>query len=480
MTLDTALCGLSATDMRALIQARDISAVELASAHLERIQACNPQINAIVTLDAERALIAAARADQHQASGAPIGLLHGLPIVHKDCFYTAGMRTTQGSPLFRDHVPDFDSLIVQRERAAGAVTLGKSNVPEFCAGSHTFNTVFGATRNPYAPTRSAGGSSGGSAAALAARMTPLADGSDMGGSLRNPAAFCNVVGLRPSIGRIPHWPQANPFNTLTAIGPMARTVGDVALLLAAIAGTDARDPYSLTDDPRRYAEPLRRDFRGTRIAYCANWGGLPVDDDIRDATDNTLPVFRELGLDVVHRSPDFTGADQAFQTLRGLAFAMSYEQTVTDHGTQVKDAVHWNVAMGLAQTAADIAAAERVRATLHAHLRDFMRDHEFLVGPVTQVSPFPIEQEYPPTVAGVSMDNYIDWMRSCYYLTLTGHPCISVPCGFTPAGLPVGLQIVGRYRDELGLLQLAHAFEQATGVWRQLPDLQGMANLSFR
>lgn len=471
MTFQSNLCDMTAVALRAEIAAGHLSAREIVAAHLQRIETWNPRINAIVTLDAEGALANAARADERQARGEILGLLHGLPVVHKDSFLTAGMRTTYGSPLYRDFVPERDSLIVSRQRAAGAITLGKTNLPEFGAGSQTFNTVFGATRNPYDPRLTAGGSSGGAAAALAARMVPLADGTDMGGSLRNPASFCNVVGLRPSPGRVPQWPTASPYNTLTVAGPMARTVADAALLLAATAGPDTRDPLAIDQDPASFLGSLERDFKGVRVAYAQNWGGLPVEPGVVDALEQGLPVFAELGMHLEHACPDFTGADASFQALRGQTFAVGYETALREHRHLLKDTVVWNIELGLQQPAAAVVQAERDRAALFARMHAFMQTHEFVVGPVSQVLPFPVEQETVSSIEGTHMRNYIDWMRSGYYLSLTGHPAISVPCGFTAEGLPVGIQIVGRYRQERALLQMAHAFEQATQCWRRAPVL---------
>ena len=471
MTHSSSLCDLSAVALRAEIVAGNASARDVMAAHLARIDACNPRVNAIVTLDAEGAMACAALADEHQAHGGALGLLHGLPIVHKDSFLTAGMRTTYGSPLYRDFVPERDSLIVTRERAAGAITLGKSNLPEFGAGSQTFNAVFGATRNPYDLRMTAGGSSGGAAAALAARMTPLADGTDMGGSLRNPASFCNVVGLRPSPGRVPQWPTASPYNALTVAGPMARTVADVALLLAATAGPDARDPLAVDQDPARFLASLERDFKDVRIAYAPTWGDLPVQRDVLQVLESQLPVFADLGAKVEQACPDFTGANDAFQALRAQVFAVGYEAALRQHRHLLKDTVIWNIELGLTQAPATVVQAERDRAALFARMHAFMQTHEFLIGPVSQVVPFPVQEETVSHIDDTPMHNYIDWMRSGYYLSLTGHPAISVPCGFTEDGLPVGIQIVGRYRQEHALLQLAHAFESATQHWRRAPAL---------
>lgn len=465
------LCDRPAIELRQEILDGHLSARELLTAHIERIERCNPQVNALVTLDLDAAMEHACRADDMQARGEPLGLLHGLPIVHKDCFLTRGMRTTQGSPLYLNHVPTVSSLLVQREQAAGAITLGKSNIPEFCAGSHTFNTVFGATRNPYDLSRSAGGSSGGAAAALACGMSALADGSDMGGSLRNPASFCNVVGLRPSPGRVPQWPTINPFNTLTVVGPMGRTVGDVALLLAAMAGPDARDPLSIDQDPACFLGSLERNVAGSRVAFAPTWGGLPIDPAVLLAMEAQLSVLDDLGTHVTTICPDFSQADEAFQTLRGVAFELAYGELATRHPEAFKSSIHWNIRVGHTASGNTVAMAEKARAALFQHMHDFMQSYDFLVGPVSQVPPFPVEWDYVQSIAGTPMAHYIDWMRSGYYLSVTGHPAISVPCGFTEDGLPVGLQIVGRYREERALLEFAHAFEQTVPYHRRRPAL---------
>ncbi|HEY0297146.1 MAG TPA: amidase [Bordetella sp.] len=465
------ICDMTALQMRVEIETGHLSARQAVEAHLASIEARNPAVNAIVTLDAEGALRQADAADAAQAASRPLGLLHGLPVAHKDSFLTAGMRTTYGSPVFRDFVPARTSLPVTRQREAGAITLGKTNLPEFGAGSHTFNPVFGATRNPYDPGRTPGGSSGGAAAALAARMLPLADGTDMGGSLRNPASFCNVVGLRPSPGRVPQWPSATPYSTLTVAGPMARTVADAALMLAALAGPDARDPYSIEQDPAKFAGSLERGFAGTRIACALSWGGLPVEPAVLRALQAQLPVFEQLGCKVEEACPDFGDADGAFHALRAQNFAVSQGETLRKHRDKLKQTVVWNTELGLSQPATALIHAERERAALFERMHAFMGQYEFMVGVVSQVAPFPVATEYPTEIDGAPMRNYIDWMRSSYYLTMTGHPAISVPCGFTAEGLPVGIQIVGRYRDEWGVLQLAHAFEQATQFWKRAPSL---------
>jgi amidase len=432
------------------------------AAYLARIERENPRVNAIVTLHGDEAMAAARRADEAQARGDELGPLHGLPVAHKDSFLTRGMRTTFGSTIFRDFVPDVDSLAVERQRRAGAIRVGKTNMPEFGAGSQTFNAVFGATRNPYDLTRTCGGSSGGAAVALACGMVALADGTDLGGSLRNPASFCNVVGLRPSAGRVPQWPAEDGWDSLAVAGPMGRTVEDVALMLSVLAGPDARDPISLTEDGAVFRAPLERDFRGTRVAWSPDLGGLPVEPAVRAVLEPQRGAFAELGCDVHDAAPDLSGADDVFQILRGAMFASRYGPLLDQHPGTLKDTIVWNVQLGRGLSATDVGRARLLRTRVFTRMHEFMREHEFLIAPVSQVVPFAVEQPYPTEIAGVKMQNYLDWMRSCSWISVTGHPAISVPCGFTPEGLPVGVQIVGRYRDERGVLELAHAFERAS------------------
>ncbi len=467
--MSTDLCFMTATELAAQIRARTVSVTEVVEAHLAQIDRVNPKVNAIVTLTAERALDDARAKDAALARGETPGPLFGLPIAHKDLVDTRGIRTTRGSPIYRDHVPDEDALIVERLRAAGAVTVGKTNTPEFGAGSQTFNEVFGRTLNPYDPSTTCGGSSGGAAVALACGMIPIADGSDMGGSLRNPAAFCNVVGLRPAPGRVPVWPNEAAWFTFSVQGPMARTVADVALLLSAIAGPDRRSPIAIAEPGARFRVPLARDFTGVRIAWSRDLGGLPIDPRVTRAIDAQRATFESLGCVVEDGQPDMTDAGEIFQVWRAWAFAIKYGPVVAEHRHQVKDTVIWNVEQGLKLTGREIGDAELRRTALYHRVREFMETREFLVLPVTQVPPFDVTQPYVTEINGVRLPTYIDWMRACSDITVTGLPAISVPCGFTDEGLPVGVQIVGRHQDELGVLQLAHAFEQATGFWKRRP-----------
>ncbi|HLU60343.1 MAG TPA: amidase [Pseudonocardia sp.] len=466
----TDVCLLTAREMAAALRRREVSARELVQAHLERIERVNPHVNAIVTLVPERALADAAAADERLAAGEPIGPLHGLPVAHKDTHLTAGIRTTFGSPVMRDHVPDVDDLVVERMRAAGAITIGKTNVPEFAAGSHTFNPIFGATRNPYDPTRTAGGSSGGAAAALATGLHPIADGSDMGGSLRNPASFCNVVGLRPAPGRVPSHPSQVPWATLGVQGPMARTVADAALLLSVLAGPDPRSPIAIEEPGEVFAAPLERDLTGLRVAWSPDLGGaVTVDPAVVAALEPQVRTFTDLGCTVEQDCPDFTGADEVFRTLRAWQFELTLGPVLDRARDQLKATLVANIEEGRRLTGPDLARAEVVHAALYHRMREFFTRYDLLLLPVSQVPPFPIEQEYPTEIDGVAHPGYLDWMRSAYYVSATGHPALSVPAGFTPDGLPVGLQIVGPHRGELAVLQAGHAFEQATRIGERRP-----------
>ncbi len=467
------LVQLTALEQRSLIEQKKISAVELLQAHLAQIDAINPAINAIVTHTPEIALEAAKRVDDIIASGNDPGLLAGLPTVHKDLHETAGIRTTWGSKLFESYVPRHNALVVQRQIDAGAVTLGKSNTPEWGAGSNTFNDVFGATRNPYDLSRTCGGSSGGAGAALAARMVPIADGSDMGGSLRNPGTFNNIVGFRTSPGRVPVYPAQMGWSSMSVHGPMARTVKDCALFLAAIAGPDNRVPISLPDAGSALLESLDTDVRGRKVAISPDFGGqLPVDAAVKDVVASSQQVLRSLGCEVFEGCPDFNGADDVFKVLRAWSFAATHGERIKEHADKYKSTIIWNVEAGLSLTGTDIAAAEVLRTRVYQRVIRFLEEVDFLVLPVSQVAPFPLEQEYPTEIDGTTMETYIDWMKSCYYITITGLPALSLPFGFTPEGLPVGIQIVGKPGREMDVLRFANAIEQAQPAWQSVPDLK--------
>jgi amidase len=465
------LCFLDAVDLARMIRSREISGVEVMTAFLEQIARVNPRVNAICTcIEAQDALAQAQRGDQALARGQPVGPLHGLPHVVKDLVATAGIRTTLGSPIYRDHVPVVDALLVERVKAAGAIVIGKTNTSEFGAGSQTFNAVFGATRNPYDLSKTCGGSSGGAAVALATGMTPLADGSDLGGSLRNPASFCNVVGFRPSPGRVPQSPATLAWNTLSVQGPMARSVRDVALLLSVIAGPDARSPIAIDEPGAVFTASLDRDFAGSRVAWSRDLGRYPVEPVVSDLFEAALPVFEGLGCEVDEDHPDFSDADEVFQTLRAWLFAHEHGEELARHRYLMKHTVVWNTELGQRLSGLDVSRAEARRTALYERVRQFFARYEFLLLPVAQVAPFPVEMEWVREINGIEMPTYLDWMATCYAITLTGFPAISVPCGFTPDGLPIGLQIVGRHHHDLDVLQLAHAFEQATQVGRRRPE----------
>jgi len=462
------LCFTPARALARMIRARKVSATEVMKAFIAQIERVNPTVNAIVTFLPEQALKAAKAVDRKR-SNAPLA---GLPIAYKDLVATKGIRTTFGSPIYADHLPGEDHAIVERLSAAGAITIGKTNTPEFGAGSQTFNAVFGATRNPYDLSKTCGGSSGGAAVAVACGMLPFADGSDLAASLRNPGNFCNVVGFRPTPGRVPAWPATNGWQTLSTLGPLGRTVDDTAFLLSAMAGPDARAPVSIAEPGSLFNRPLKRSFRKARIAWSRDLGGLPMDARVTDVLEPQRAVFRQLGCIVEDAEPDLSAATEAFHTLRALGF-LDRLPLLRQQRDKLKDTVIWNIEQGLKLTGEAIARAQELRTQVFHRMRTFLERYEFLVCPVNQVPPFSVDEPYPTEIAGVKLDNYIDWMKSCYWITTTSHPAASVPAGFTPEGLPVGLQIVGRYRDDFGVLQLAHAFEQATGTWKQRPRLAG-------
>lgn len=462
----------SARVMRDAVRAKEISARELLDLHLERIDTTNPRVNAIVSLDAERARAEAARADEQLARGEDVGPLHGLPFAVKDTHEVGGWLSTSGSPVRADHVPERDELVVERVRGAGAITVGKTNTPEFASGSHTFNTLFGTTRNPYDLDRSAGGSSGGAAAALASGMIPLADGSDMGGSLRNPASFCNVVGLRPSFQRVPQWPNPNHWEAISVQGPLARTVDDLALLLSVMAGPTSRVPISQQTPGATFATVDRRDLRGLRVAMSIDLGGtFEVDAQVAEVVRAQQSVLEEAGAVVREAAPDLREAEDTFRTLRAWHFQASYGQLLSEHPDSFKESLADNIRAGESLTGADIARAYRQRSTLAERMRLFFQEHDVLVLPVSQVPPFSAEMEYPADINGQVQETYLDWMRSAYVITVTGCPAISVPAGFTPQGWPVGLQIVTAANTERDLLAIARAYEQVTGVGARRPSL---------
>jgi amidase len=487
------------------------------NACLQQTALVNPKVNAVCTLVAEQALDHAAAADKElktrtSRAAAASGPLFGLPVGIKDLQITAGIKTTFGSRIYRDFVPQEDALIVQRYRAAGAVIVGKTNTPEFGAGSHTFNEVFGKTRNPYDLTRTCGGSSGGSAVALACGMMPIASGSDLGGSLRNPAAWNNVVGLRPSIGRVPRRPNALGWSSLSVDGPMARTVADIALQMSVIAGPDPAAPLSIQEAPSVFTGLLEwdpkagrpaaagggpaspppalstgrtsarsspqgelRKGRPARVAWSRDLGRYQIDAAVTKVVDAQRQTFERLGCEVEDASPDLSDADEIFQAYRAYGFAQQHEGHLRQHRDLMKQTVIWNTEQGLKLTALDMAHAEQKRTALYQRAVEFFSNYDFLVLPTTSVPPFDVNTEYVTEINGVKLKTYIDWFAICYAVSVTGFPSISVPAGFTDplagaeTGLPVGLQIVGGPMQDWPVIQLAAAYEQATRIGERRP-----------
>jgi amidase len=462
---------LSAVELSQKLHSREVSAREVLDAHLVQIERVNPRVNAIVTLDAEGAYRQANEIDARRARGESLGPLAGMPIACKDMERVKGMRTTFGSPIYRDYVPDADTLMVERFRKHGMVILGKTNTPEFALGSQTFNPVFGKTLNPWDPTKTCGGSSGGAAVAVSTRMLPFADGSDLGASLRNPANFCNAIGLRTTPGRVPSWPTPDLWSTLSVRGPIARNAQDAALLVYAQAGGDRRVPMSIWEDPAAFLQPLDRDFRGVRVAYSPTLGGAPVEREVRATIEAGLKHFEAMGCIVEEAEPDLAETDECFDVLRALRLSVNYGPLLDPHRALMKDTAIWNIERGRALTGAQIAEATRQHARIFERMRSFMERYEFLLAPVNQVLPFPVDQPYVTEINGEKLANYLEWMKTCYRITMTAHPALSAPIGFSSTKLPVGIQIIGRYRDERGILQLAHALEQRLPLWRELPPV---------
>lgn len=461
---------MTAAELSSSMRNGNLSVREVLAAHIERIERINPVINALVALDLDRAMDQAVELDKRWNKDTPKGALYGLPTAHKDILPTKGIRTTRGSTIFANDVPTTDHIVVERMKNAGAITLGKTNVPELGLGSHTFNDVYGLTRNPYDPAKSAGGSSGGAAAALAARLIPIADGSDTGGSLRNPASFCNVVGLRPTPGRVPSWPEAAAWGRLSVKGPMARTAEDAGLLLSVLAGPDSRSPMALDTPGQAFQGPYASNVRGSLIAWSPDLNGtVPVEPEVIDALVPILHGFIEMGCPLEEVSPNLEGADRTFETLRAWQLEYSLGQLLDQHRDQLKSDAVWNIEQGRSLTGNDIGQAEIAQTRIHHTMREFFQRYDFLVTPVSQVVPFDVGITCPTEINGQSMANYLEWMRLPSIISVTGCPAISVPAAFTPSGLPVGLQIIAPPRAEKELLQLAHAFAQVNKAGTKSP-----------
>ncbi len=469
---ESEICFMPARQMADLIRQKKLSARELMQAHLKQIERVNPKVNAMVTMVPEEQLMAhAAATDEAAAKGNLKGPLHGLPVGVKDLHPTKGIRTTFGSPLHKYDIPTFDCLVVEREKNAGAIVIGKTNVPEWGLGSQTFNPVFGATHNPYNLTKTCGGSTGGGSVALACGMVPLADGSDMGGSLRNPPNFCNVVGLRTSPGRVPNPPSSLGWFTLSVAGPVARNVSDCAFFLSVLAGFDRRSPISIDQSGSQFSQTLGgRSFKGVRVAMFKDMG-LPWEPEVKSAVQTQRKVFESLGCIVEEAEPDFADANECFVSWRHWSVEAGFGDILEANSDKLNEYVHWHVQEGRKLTGPYLSRLEVKRTGLYQRMREFMEKYEFFILPVNQVLPFDVNMHYPTEIAGVKMENYIAWMKSAYYISTVGNPAISVPCAFSESGLPIGIQIVGRHNDDWGVLQMGYAFEQATNVGKRRPAI---------
>lgn len=470
------LTSLGARELSALIHARKVSCAEVMEATLARIACVNPAINAIISLRPEEDLMAEARAlDGELTEGRSRGWMHGIPQAIKDLAATRDIVTTQGSPVFKGFVPPEDAVHVERVRDAGAILIGKTNTPEFGLGSHSYNPLFGVTRNPWDTSRSAGGSSGGAGAALAMRLLPVADGSDMMGSLRNPAAFNNIVSLRPSFGRVPAAPAPNVFTPgLSTDGPMGRSVGDVAALFATQAGFDPRAPQSLPGDGSEFRDIAPRDPKGIRIGWLGDLDGyLPFEPAILDLVRKALAVFTDMGCVVEEAAPRFNmeRAWKAWCVLRQSVVASSLKTIHADPARRdlLKPEAIWEIENGLRHTATDFFAASSERSAWHRAVTRLFAHYDYLVLPSAQVFPFPAEWTWPKEIAGRTMDTYHRWMEVVVPASLLGLPVLALPAGFGPAGLPMGFQLIARPHADRDVLALGAAYENATDWLKMTP-----------
>ena len=474
----TDLADWDACDLSRAIAARQLSCREVMSAFLDRIERTNPAVNAIVSMRDRTDLLAEAdAADRDLAAGRHRGVLHGLPQAIKDLSPCRGFPTTLGSPIYADAIAETDAIMVERMRDAGAIFVGKTNVPEFGLGSNTYNSVFGPTLNAHDQTRTAGGSSGGAAVALALGMLPVADGSDHGGSLRNPAAYNNVFGFRPSYGRVPGVTDEVFSTALTVSGPMARNVPDLAMLFSVQAGYDPRVPTSIRESGAQFARPLDTDIEGWRIGWLRDFGGeIPLEAGITDLCEAGLKVLEGLGATVEDARPDFP-LETMFQhwiLLRRAGFAASRRDIYADPQTRalMKPEAQWEAEGGLTMLALDVEAAMRVRTEWYHAMRRLFERYDILVLPTAQVFPFPIDVHWPKEIAGRTMDTYHRWMQVVIPFTMANLPAMSVPVGFNEAGLPMGMQLAGPSGEEMRVLRIAHAYDQATQwVRRKVPAL---------
>ena len=468
---------MDALSLGRAIAARKLSSVEVMNAYLDHIASFNPKVNAIVALQDRDALLAQARdRDARAARGEFMGPLHGFPHAPKDLQTVKGIRSTSGSPILKDFVPTRDSLMVERLRSAGAIFIGKTNTPEFGLGSHTYNQVYGATRNAYDQSKSAGGSSGGAAVSLALNMLPLADGSDYGGSLRNPAGWNNVFGFRTSFGVVPVAGDDVWLPSMGVTGPMARSVSDLALLLSVQAGADPRAPLSVAGDGRRFLAPLGANVKGKRIGWLGDLNGsVPYEPGVLDVCRDALRTFESLGCVVEDAMPDMAPATawQAFMRLRqwqqGGAIAAYYADPAKR--ALLKPEAIWEIEGGLKLSAFDINAASQLRSAWTASVRRLFERHDFLLMPTAQIFPFDVGETWPHAIAGETMQTYHEWMKAVCLISLAGCPSLAVPAGFGASGLPMGLQIIGPMHQEMKCLKLGFAYEAATDVTRRLPPL---------
>ena len=448
---------------------RAVSPTELVDASLQRIGETDGILNALPTLCADRARKHAARVEAVQPDDPGSGYLYGLPIAIKDLKDVSGVRSTRGSPIFADHVPGTSDILVTNLEDRGGIVLAKSNTPEFGAGANTFNEVFGKTRNPWNTDMTCGGSSGGSATALAAGQVWLASGSDLGGSLRIPASFCSVVGLRPTPGRVAHGPKGVPYGTLSVEGPMGRTVGDVALMLDAMAGSHAGDPLSIPGPRRSFVDCVDSPVAPSRIAYSPDLGLTKVDSEVAAVCRGAVERFRDIGAAVDEACVDLGDAEWVFQTLRGVQFVTGYRDLLRSHRSELKEEVIWNIEHGLSLTQDDVARGELERGGIINRTAEFFGEFELLACPTVLAPPFDVDMRYLTEIEGEPFPTYISWLILTFALTLTGCPAISVPCGFTKAGLPVGLQIMAPWKEEGFLLGAAALFEESAGLSGLVP-----------
>ncbi len=465
----------SAVELRRRIGAKQISPVELVDACIERIESINPAVNAVTATCYDRARTEARAAESAVLRGEALGLLHGLPAGIKDLEETAGLLTTFGSPLYRDFVPERDGAMVARVRAAGAIVIGKTNVPEFGAGANTRNVVWGATGNPFDPSLNAGGSSGGSAAALACDMLPVCTGSDTGGSLRIPAAKCGVVGFRPSPGLVPVERRALGWTPISVVGPLGRTVADACLLMAAQAAMDDCDPLSYPIDAGAFAVPVPRDLGALRVAYTEDFGTSPVDKPIRGVFRDRIQAMRHLFRSCDEITFDFGEADRCFDVIRAANFVARYRDAYEKDPGSLGPNVRANYELGAGMSLADMAWAHAEQTRIFRRFQQTFRDYDLVLAPTTPVSPFPWTELYLSEMDGTKLRNYYHWLSLTYVITLVTNPAISLPCGVDHKGMPFGLQVIGRFRGDRALLGAAHAMEQAFAVIaalrRPVPDI---------